>query len=177
MKTPTVVLLVVGGISAVVLVGVGLFVGLVFYANYETGVRQNDSKSIAIKVSPCRTVGECEQEQWTRDFQAALEMPVVRTTADELVAAYEANAVAADLKFKSRIVEVSGVVKNFDSWSGEPHVLLGAREFGSVRCRFRAGEEPLIASMQKGSRVMLRGLLVATYAGQPLIVRCSVSKS
>lgn len=86
---------------------------------------------------------------------------IIRVTAQELYSAYEANEVAADAKYKGKVIEVSGVVDTIGKdFLGTPYVTLtsgGRYEVWGVQCMFSNKDEPQLAQLSKGETVAVRG--------------------
>lgn len=79
-------------------------------------------------------------------------------SATELFAAYEANEVAADRKYKGRRISVHGTIESIaKDIVGTPYLALSAGEFGSVQCMFSAANESALASLSKGKPIIVSG--------------------
>lgn len=87
--------------------------------------------------------------------------PEVTTSAAQLSHDYEANEVAADARYKGRIVQVTGTVESvgkdltdtmYVSLSGgDPYQIIGL-----VQCFFAASHQSELARMQKGMMVTVK---------------------
>lgn len=70
--------------------------------------------------------------------------------------AYENNEVAADAKYKGKLLEISGAVESVDKMMGSILVQLkGSEYFGTVTCTLE--DESAAAYMNKGDRITLIG--------------------
>ena len=83
-------------------------------------------------------------------------------TADELYAAYKKNKIAADMKYKEKIVIVSGAVRSIrEDIMGMPYVLLfiGDNEYliGGVQCYFKKEDRHVLARLYRSQQVKIRG--------------------
>ncbi|MBK6290135.1 MAG: hypothetical protein IPF59_00050 [Ignavibacteria bacterium] len=84
------------------------------------------------------------------------EVAAIKVSAKEYYEAYDGNEVAADGKFKDKIIEISGEVESVEKTLGTVYVALkGADMFGQVRCALE--DESGAASISKGSVVTLVG--------------------
>jgi hypothetical protein len=90
---------------------------------------------------------------------AAAERPPVESPvrADDLVAAYQRNGIAADRLYKGQIVDISGPV----GWVGRdvfgnPYVTLGREATTSVQATFPRGSDTLLADLTPDQRIVVR---------------------
>jgi flagellar basal body-associated protein FliL len=84
----------------------------------------------------------------------------IEVTAVELYSAYEANEVAADLKYKDKILRVTGVVTDISTDPfGYPTVSFGmdAYNINKVEATFNKSEASNIANLQKGQNITVNG--------------------
>ncbi len=83
-----------------------------------------------------------------------------KLTAASLLAAYDANEVAADEKFKGKLIEVTGKVDTIaKDIMGDPYVTLGSGkdfEFAHVQAMFPADALKQLAGLRKGQEVTVR---------------------
>ena len=78
-------------------------------------------------------------------------------SADDLVAAYQRNGIAADRLYKGQIVDISGPV----GWVGKdlfgnPYVTLGREVTTSVQATFPRGSDTLLADLTPDQRIVVR---------------------
>ena len=85
--------------------------------------------------------------------------PVPTITAPELMRAYSENEIAADLKYKGKIMVVSGKVtaRAKDIMDNIYVALFSARPLFSVQCFFNDSQARRIAAVQIGSQVRIQG--------------------
>lgn len=106
---------------------------------------------------------------------AAAPEPAMAITADELYAAYDSNEVAADQRFKGRLVQVSGVVESVDSGiSDEPIVSLAAGDYGIGSVYAYGLESNVAATLSKGQGVSLSCTANGELLGTPALRDCSL---
>lgn len=88
-------------------------------------------------------------------------LPVeVTATAIEMYNDYDANEVAANLKYDGKVLEVSGIVANISGGDDQAYYVdlaTGQFTLTSVRCHFGENHLADIAQMLKGDKVTLRG--------------------
>jgi len=97
---------------------------------------------------------------------------VIEVTAQELYSAYEANQVAADAKYKDKIVRVTGIVNTIGKdILDTPYVLLtsgGQYEMFGVQCMFDKKYELELAQLIKGQTVTVQGK-VSSYLANVIV--------
>lgn len=83
-----------------------------------------------------------------------------RVTARGLYAEYKKNEVAADSKYKGKILVVTGKVRKIGKdISDTPYIALKAsRVIGSVQCMFAKSRSSELAKVRKGQQISLKGL-------------------
>ena len=98
----------------------------------------------------------------TIEVDIAGKSPEVTVSAYEIYQAYEANEVAADLKYKEKVIQVSGVVESIGTdFMDTIYVSLSVGdeyEISSVQCFFADSHKADAASLSKGQRVTIKGL-------------------
>jgi tRNA_anti-like len=105
--------------------------------------------------------------------------PAIKVTATKLIADYKANEVSADAKYKSKIVEVSGLVDTIGKdLLDTPYIALSNGEqysFEKVQCMFSKSNEAELANVTKGDRITLKGE-VSGKLGNVLVRGCAIVK-
>ena len=101
-----------------------------------------------------------EDETSTIDADISTTEPVLSISAEKLYSEYEANEVAADLKYKGKVIEVTGIVRLIDKGlMDEIYVTLKGNEyFGDIQCFFSESRAQEAASLKKGSKITIIGL-------------------
>lgn len=118
----------------------------------------NSSKTIR----PAATAGTSQEEA----------LPV---TASQLMRDYEANEIAADAKYKNKLVNVSGTIANIGKdILDTPYVSLDADSlvFG-IQCMFAKSDQESLVSLSNGVRVTLQGR-VSGKLGNVLVKECLI---
>ena len=80
-------------------------------------------------------------------------------TAQQLLAAYTANEIAADAEYKGKTIVLAGFVQNIGKdILGAPYIALeaGPSAFGVVQAMFPRSDESRLAGITKGQRVEVR---------------------
>jgi hypothetical protein len=87
------------------------------------------------------------------------EAPVYSLTANSLFAEYKANEVAADEKFKDKIVVVKGkIVAIGKDVVDQAYVVIGGEGMlDGVQCTFTKGENGSVAALSKGRMATIKG--------------------
>lgn len=86
--------------------------------------------------------------------------PVIRVMASQIVAEYAANEVAADARYKGKIICVSGTIGRIGKdILDRPYVILdgGEGEFRSVQASFEDKDLAQLAQLSKGQQVSIEG--------------------
>ena len=97
-------------------------------------------------------------------------------SADQLAREYENNEVAADAKYKGKIVIVSGTIQDIGKdVMDEPYIIIGGSGFlDGVQCFFTESEESSVAHLSKGQRVSVKGEVSGKIIGNVLVKKCSL---
>ena len=101
----------------------------------------------------------------------------IHILASELLNEYEDNEVAADGKYKDKIIEVSGIVEKISkNIFSTAHVdLKGDRFLHYVSCEFRPEDASSLATLKKGQSIRIKGT-VGTYFLGITLKKCSIVK-
>jgi hypothetical protein len=85
--------------------------------------------------------------------------PEISITASQLYKEYEANGVAADQKYKGKVLSVSGVVNNIDrDILDKIYVTIkGDEYFGDIQCYFAESHVNAAAQLSKGQKITVKG--------------------
>ena len=83
--------------------------------------------------------------------------PNLIVSAKKLYKDYNANEIAADEKYKGKIIEVTGVIRDIgnDIMDIAYVTLVGDQYFGDIQCYF--SEKSVVASLSKGKRITIIG--------------------
>lgn len=96
------------------------------------------------------------QAEIEAEKKAIADMPVV--TAQVLASAYDANTVAADVRFKGKRFKVSGTVSDINTdFTGDPYVTLrgGVNQFMEPQFGFEKSDSEQLALLKKGGKVTM----------------------
>jgi tRNA_anti-like len=107
--------------------------------------------------------------------QVRSKTPDYGLSANELYNEYKANEVAADAKFKGKVVVVSGTIDSIGKdLMDQAYVVIGGKGFlDGVQCTFTKGEESSVARLSKGQHVTIKGE-VAGKMGNVLVNKSSL---
>lgn len=88
---------------------------------------------------------------------ATLDEPLIVVSAREIASDYDDNEVAADQKYKGKILEVSGIVASIDSSVGDQAIvqLVGKNEFQTVSTQGNNDFTQYATTLKKGQNVVL----------------------
>ena len=88
---------------------------------------------------------------------ATLDEPLIVVSAREIASDYDDNEVAADQKYKGKILEVSGIVASIDSSVSDQAIvqLVGKNEFQTVSTQGNNDFTQYATTLKKGQNVVL----------------------
>lgn len=90
----------------------------------------------------------------------------IAVDAKALTKQYDENELAADQKYKGKLLAVSGKISDIAETLGSVTVSLEGHEIlQTVMCSFEASEKPKVAALKKGSKVTLVGTGEGSTAG------------
>lgn len=100
--------------------------------------------------------------------------PPMMVTAKTLVEDYKGNEVAADQKYKGKILEVSGKIASIDSSIGDKAIvrLVGLNEFETVSLSGNAEFTQYAATLNKGQNITLICKGDGEVIGMPQLSNC-----
>ena len=83
--------------------------------------------------------------------------PSVTISASKLYKEYNENEIAADEKYKGKIIEVTGVIRDIgnDIMDNAYITLVGNEYFGDIQCYFN--EKSVVAKLSKGKKITVIG--------------------
>lgn len=99
-----------------------------------------------------------DDEQTTED-EIAAETPAFDLSAQQLYSDYEANGVAADGKYKEKVLRVTGEVNTIDrDIMDKIYVTLkGDEYFGDIQCYFAESHVSTASQLSKGQTITVKG--------------------
>lgn len=98
----------------------------------------------------------------------------VKTTPGEIKKAYADNEVAADSKFKGKVIEIQGKVSSVGKdVLDRPYVVL-KEGFLGLQCLFGKHDSKALAGLKKGQAVTLKCKCEGKSMGSPVLKSCSV---
>jgi hypothetical protein len=101
--------------------------------------------------------------------------PEISLTAEELHDAYTENGVAADERYRGRLLRVSGAVESINrDIVDRPYVMLHTRRGMGVQCFFPQGRSSSISSLRRGDDVVIRGRGNGNLATMVFLKDCSL---
>jgi len=93
------------------------------------------------------------------ETEISLKEPAITVSARQLHADYEANGVAADGKYKGKVLQVTGVVNTIDrDIMDKIYVTLkGDQYFGDIQCFFAESHVGAASQLSKGQTITVKG--------------------
>lgn len=103
----------------------------------------------------------------------------IKVSAEQIVGDYKDNGVAADAKYKDKLVEISGVVDTIDKdILDTPYITLESYKYAivdRVQCMFSRADEAQLAAVAKGQNITLQGT-VSGKLGNVVVKDCKIIK-
>jgi len=124
-------------------------------------------------VKPCPVCAARAERDEERDQRHDV---VISVSALDLFAAYSANEVAADKKYKGKRLKVTGLILRIRTG---PFVVLEADRsdaFAGVDCTFSRKDEDDVASLKKGEIVTILGTCEGYLLGSVGLQKCAIHK-
>ena len=102
--------------------------------------------------------------------------PAATLPADQLYQEYDANQVAADSKYKDKVVIVTGSIQSIgkDITDTAYLVIGGAGFLDGVQCMLPGGQESAVAQLSKGQLVTAKGRVSGQSIGNVLLRNCTL---
>jgi hypothetical protein len=104
--------------------------------------------------------------------------PEVVVTSINLSKEYSENEVAADEKYKGKIIEISGKVSGVDNGVFDNEMIIklsdGQYDFNAPWCYMEAGEKEKVLAFKKGQQVTLIGRGESATMKSPILKECVV---
>ncbi len=146
----TLFLLIIGAFIA--LIGIG-------WAIANATIRKSVLRGLIVAVIGCVVLGG--GIYMLKESEATQPQAIIEITASQLYSEYKANEIAADQKYKGKMLKVTGVVSSIGKdIFGSPYVVLtggGEYEVWGVQCTFSSTYEPQLAKLTKGQQVTVTG--------------------
>ena len=99
-------------------------------------------------------------DETATETEISTQEPAITVSARQLYADYEANGVAADGKYKDKVLQVTGVVNTIDrDIMDKIYVTLkGDQYFGDIQCYFAESHTQEAANLSKGQTITVKGI-------------------
>jgi len=102
----------------------------------------------------------------------------IKVTSIELSKAYEENEVAADEKYKGKMLEASGKITSIDNGIADNELIVrlsdGKYDMSTTSCYMNASEKEKVVALKKGQQVTLIGEGNSATLGSPVLKECTV---
>lgn len=108
---------------------------------------------------------------------AAQPEEAIKITSVKLSEEYNANKVAADAKYKDKLLEVSGIIDTIGKdILDTPYVTLQGRQYSlfGLQCMFAKSDETELATLSKGQSITLQGRVSGELIGNVLAKGCRI---
>lgn len=104
--------------------------------------------------------------------------PQVTVTSAILAKDYSENEVAADAKYKGKLIEISGKVYSIDNGISDNEIIIklsdGQYDLTGPMCYMKESEKDKVLTFKKGQQVILIGTGDSATIGSPILKGCTV---
>jgi hypothetical protein len=136
--------------------------------------------SVTLGASECEASTEKDIAKEVAGSENATAVPIIQVTAASILAAYEDNAIAADQKYKDKILDISGPIDDFgEDIMGTKYLTLSDSSeysFETIRCMFSDEHVNQLATLKKGQTITARGKSDGKLIINVVIRGCSIVK-
>jgi hypothetical protein len=116
---------------------------------------------------------EAEQAKMEQEKQQIRQGPAIDVTAAALAKEYSANSIAADQKYKGKVLAVKGRVERVDDFGFAATLHLKTDGPGeTVDCEFEAAEKNALVALKPGTQVTVRGKCKGKFGFSPGLEKC-----
>jgi uncharacterized protein YqgC (DUF456 family) len=120
-----------------------------------------------------------EAVKTTSDNAPVQQVATAKVTAIQLAEDYKANEIAADAKYKGKLLEISGIVGSIGKdILSTPYITFQTEQYAiinQVQCMFAKTDEQVLANLSKGQSVTVTGE-VSGSVGNIIVNGCKVIK-
>jgi len=136
-------------------------------------LKKHIASLVGLVVFGILAVGSTDTDKDTQKVQSQAASYTV--SANQLYSEYNSNEVAADAKYKGKVVIVSGTIQDIGKdIMDDAYIVIGGKGFlDGVQCTFTKGEQSSVARLSKGQQVTVKGE-VAGKMGNVLINKASL---
>ncbi len=112
------------------------------------------------------------------DAGETVESEYIEVSADDIFAEFQENEVAANQKYKGKLVKITGVVNNINAADAfiSANILLSVDSsmFGSVQCNFNSNDSKSLSNVSKGQSVTIIGTCNGLASFNVMINDCEI---
>jgi enamine deaminase RidA (YjgF/YER057c/UK114 family) len=104
--------------------------------------------------------------------------PQISVTSIDIAKDYSENEVAADEKYKGKIIEISGKISSIDNGTFDDEMIIklsdGQYDFSGPICYMEKSEREKVLALKKGASVTLIGEGNSATIGSPMLKNCTI---
>jgi len=148
---------IVGIIAAVIIIGIVYSIGS---SDSGSGYSSNASQPVQQSSQSQQPVQQpVQQVAQTQNEPQRSELDYIEITPAKLFAAFEDNEAAANMKYKGKLIQVTGTINNIGTdILGDPYITFETDILKGVNCYFTKSSMEEIAQVRKGQKVTVRGI-------------------
>lgn len=144
-------------------------------------VGNNATEDAKKKMAENQTAGTSAPAQEAKQSEAAkpeVVVPAVTVTSANISKEYSENEVAADAKYKGKVIEITGKVNNIDNGVSDNEMIVrlsdGKYDFNNPWCYMKESERDKVLALKKGQQVTLIGTGDSATLKSPVLKNCTV---
>ncbi len=159
----------------VITIGVIVFIAIVGNSSEDKGNKQT---SQAQPQQAENKVSETANKKEEKPAEPEKLTPQVTVTSANISKEYSENEVAADEKYKGKIIEISGKVVSIDNGTFDNEMIVkladGQYDFYAPWCYMKPSEKEKVLSFKKGQQITLIGKGDSATMKSPILKECTV---
>jgi hypothetical protein len=140
----------------------------------EQNLMKHMASLVALAVFGILAAGSMDTDTDTQKVQS--QTASYTLSANQLYSEYDRNEVAADAKYKGKIVVVSGTIMSIGKdILDDAYIVIGGEGFlDGVQCTFTKGEQSSVARLSRGQQVTVKGEVAGKVIGNVLVNKASL---
>lgn len=123
-------------------------------------------------------VQETKQSEADKAVKPENTTPEIIVTSANISKAYSENEVSADVKYKGKLIEISGKVASVDNGTFDNEMIVrisdGKYDINNTWCYMKESEREKVLAFKKGQQVVLIGKGDSATLGSPVLKDCTV---
>lgn len=160
----------------VIAIGVIILIGIIGNSSEDKNKTQTAQEQGQQPVQPTATAPDNKKEE--KPAEPTKLVPQVTVTSANISKEYTENEVAADEKYKGKIIEISGKVYSIDNGISDNEIIIrlsdGKYDINNSWCYMKESEREKAIALKKGQQVTLIGTGDSATMSSPVLKDCVV---